>query len=329
MKIEQSSKAIHIQAPAKVNLFLEVFGKRDDGYHEVETVMCPISLFDELTFEPTEESEISLNLSLPTPLANNKSPYSISSAWDIPADSRNLVIKAVTEIRRNLGSKQGARITLKKSIPAAAGLGGGSSDAAAAVVASLIAWGKWDRELATSVCAQLGSDIPFFIGNSSRIGIGKASGRGEICEILDIQPALSFVVTHPDEGCSTSAIYAQYSKLTAEESGNGVHRSSRDILAACETGQDQRIGQLLFNALQFPATTLNSSIASQLRMFQKCDANYSLMSGSGSSCFALVSDPKVKKKILSDAVILELPRVYPVEACYFASIEHQIEHRDS
>ncbi len=321
MIIHRSSNRIIIAAPAKVNLFLEVMGKRGDGYHEVQTVLCPIALFDQLSFEPLDGGAIDFRLRLPAlPHVPAEAPdrhiQPIDPAWDIPADDRNLVVRAVRLVQQALGTRRGCRIELTKSIPAAAGLGGGSSDTAAAVVASLLAWDKWDRKLAHQVCAEIGSDIPFFLGDEQRIGLAVATGRGEQCQQLVARPPLDLILTHPSVGCSTQQVYLNYVD-TAKK------RSFNKIVAACETGEPKKIGAELFNALQFAASGLTTWVDRQLRLFATCGAPWAAMSGSGSSCFAIIDDPSCETLVRRAAADCGLPRVYAAKAWYGDSIEHQ------
>ncbi len=321
MIIERTSDSVRIRAPAKLNLFLEVLGKRSDGYHAVETVLCPISLFDVLEFtacEPdSQAAEIQLDLRFDSAAKFIGGTPNRDPAWNIPSDEGNLVVRAVRMVREHLGGQQGCKIRLTKSIPAAAGLGGGSSDTAAAVVASLITWGSWDRRLATEICESLGSDISFFLGDEHSIGLAVATGRGEKCSQLAAKPALDFVVCHPPVGCPTPAVYAGFEKGTAG-------RDFRKIVAACQTGQFQKIGAELFNALQFSSASLTDWIDRQLLLFSECGVQYALMTGSGSSCFALVEDPSSFEEIRTAAEKIGLSRVYSAQAWYGDSIEKQL-----
>lgn len=316
MLISRSSKRIQIQTPAKVNLFLEVLGKRSDGFHEVETVMCPISIFDQVHLEPTVAPAIEFELVLP----RSDSSDSADPAWDIPTDASNLVVRAAMQVQAMLGTTQGCRIRLEKFIPSAAGLGGGSSDAAAVVTACLLAWSRWDRHLATKICEEIGSDVPFFLGSDMHSGIALATGRGETCSVIASQPELHMVVTHPPAGCSTKAVYQGFSKAETT-------RNSQTILAACETGQFQKIGAELFNALQFSAENHTSWIARQLQLLHDCGAPYALMSGSGSSCFAVVESSMaaslLRQRVESQGISTGLSRVYEARAWYSDSIESQ------
>ncbi len=316
MIIDQTSRIIEILAPAKVNLFLEVLGKRGDGYHEIDTVMCPVRLFDRVIFEAANSSGLELDLCLP-----NCQELGHDPAWKIPTDHENLAIRALKRLQAKLGTTQGGRLRLEKNIPAAAGLAGGSSDTAAAVCAALLAWRGWDRELATHVCAELGSDIPFFLGDHQHIGLARATGRGEKCELLSAAPPLRFLVTHPPVGCPTGEVYQRF--IPPE-----ITRNSSKIIAACEDGQFHKIGAELFNALQLAASGLTEWIERQLQCFTDASLNYCIMSGSGSSCFALLADDTEGRSALARAKTAArgsgVERCYEVAAHYVPSIESQL-----
>lgn len=334
IKLEKSEHGqvseVQIRAPAKLNLYLDVLGKRPDGYHEIETLMCPISLYDQVTVWPTSQSEIVFNLEVDDPgtrHANSETRSEIDDpAWQIPVDSSNLVYRAAELIQQGIGTKLGCEIHLKKRIPAAAGLGGGSSDAAATAVACQLAWGQWDRDLAESVCAALGSDIPFFLGDPQGIGMAWATGRGENCQLLYAKPALEFLVTHPPAGCSTRDVYANFHQL-------GGPRGGKKIIEACKAGQTQKIGAELFNALQSSASSSSMWVERQLKLLSDNGQRFVLMTGSGSSCFALLAEPMEKQEvesivqnISSRAWQAGIRRVYHASAWYAESIERQLSY---
>jgi 4-diphosphocytidyl-2-C-methyl-D-erythritol kinase len=314
MLIDAKDGVVKVSAPAKLNLFLEVLGKRPDGYHEIESLMCPISLCDTVELQSTEAPEITLEVQLP----KFEKSAEDDPAWDIPCDRRNLVYRAVERVRERLGVPQGCRIRLQKSIPAAAGLGGGSSDAAAAIVAAMITWGSWNRELAASICAELGSDLNLFLGDKSAIGLALATGRGENCHILACKPELEFVVTHPPAGCATAAIYANYHSA-------GKTLSSEDLIEACCTENLEQIGSHLFNALEASAKSVNPWIDIQLDFFRRFQFRYSAMSGSGSSCFALITATYTMADMRRAANVAGLSRVYAVKSWTQPSIEDQLK----
>lgn len=323
MLIDGDLDQVRIQAPAKLNLFLEVRGKREDGFHEIETLMIPVSLCDRITITKTTTPEIELAVELPArPLSRDSASTSsipqADIAWDVPSSRDNLVVRAAELVRTRLGIKAGCRIELAKHIPSAAGLGGGSSDAAAVVVACLALWHQWDRTLATSVCAELGSDIPFFLGGEHNIGLALATGRGESCELLASRPALEFVITHPPEGCVTRDVYARVEKAAQP-------KTARKIIEACKAGQFQKIGAELFNALQFPASHLNAWIGQQLDILSQCGLQFRLMTGSGSACFALSDGTEEKSKLSNLAKRIGVTRVYEAKAWYAPPIEEQLD----
>ncbi len=326
MIIQRTASGLHISAPAKINLFLNVLRRRSDGYHEVQTLLCPISLFDQLSFEVTPRAEIEFELLLPQSSADHSptptptptpAADEVDPAWDIPADSRNLVVRAVRRVQQALGTEQGCRIQLRKAIPAAAGLGGGSSDTAAAIVASLVAWQSWNRSLALQIAAEIGSDVPFFLGSSQGLGLALATGRGEQCQPLLTQPALDVLLTHPPVGCSTREVYQNCVAY-------GNAGDFRKIVDACGTGQLEKIGAQLSNTLQLPAAGMTQWIDRQLSLFADIGAKYALMSGSGSSCFALVNDPQCAERLHRAAAARGIERVYAVQSWYGSSIEQQL-----
>ncbi len=315
MLIELLEGGVRVTAPAKLNLFLEVLGKREDGYHEIESLMCPISLCDILEFRATSASDLHLQVELPDEATG--ATAASDPAWQVPSDERNLVYRAAKRVREWLGVAAGGEMILKKAIPASAGLGGGSSDAAAAVVAAMLAWGSWDRVAASRICAELGSDLNVFLGDENRIGLTMAIGRGEKCKVLDICPELEFVVTHPPVGCATAAVYANWRKT-------GDIRSADSIIAALGTGDIADAGPLLFNALSNSARRVTPWIDNQLRFFLDCQFRYNAMTGSGSSCFALVPHVDDMAIVRRAAEVAGLSRVYSVKSWFQPSIEEQI-----
>ena len=193
---------IRLRAPAKLNLYLRVLGKRPDGYHELETLFERIDLADELTFE--QGPRLEFTCSDPT----------LSSGDD------NLVMKAARLLQQEAGCSAGARIRLEKRIPIAAGLGGGSSDAAAALLGLNQLWELGlERSRLVELAARLGSDVPFFLSPGA-FAIGR--GRGERCEPLDTPAQLAHVLVVPPERLSTKEIYAGAHRILSEVEGFGL-----------------------------------------------------------------------------------------------------------
>ena len=251
---------IHRFAPAKINLFLEIPAKRSDGYHEIATLMTAIDLGDELTFAP-HDSQIEL-------ICDN--PH-LSSGPD------NLIHRAARLLRSATGCGRGARITLKKRIPWAAGLGGGSSDAAATLLGLNDLWQlKLSREELAGFAAQLGSDVPFFL-------LGHAAwctGRGEIVEPLPTCGELHFLLVKPTGGCATAEVYRRLELPGKPLDGTAV----KDAL---KCGDIQGIASNMSNRLQESAFGINPDVALLFDCLKKTSCLGCLMSGSGSSLFAL------------------------------------------
>ncbi len=189
--------SVTVQAPAKVNLYLEVLGKRDDGYHEIETVMLPVSLADELTVSLTGGRDER------TALRVEGEPL------DVPPE-RNFVWYAVKLFRSEFSFRGDVEVVLRKRIPAGGGLGGGSSDAAAALLALADLAGVDDLERLASVAALVGSDVPFFLYRRAAV----CRGRGERvspCSVGGFEGA-RFVIAVPPFSVSTAAVYAAWSE---------------------------------------------------------------------------------------------------------------------
>jgi 4-diphosphocytidyl-2-C-methyl-D-erythritol kinase len=181
-----------LQAPAKLNLYLRVLGRRTDGYHELETLFERIDLADELTFAP-QAGGIAVTCDDP----------------GLPCGPENLVTKAAALLQRATGSSQGMAVHLVKRIPIASGLGGGSSDAAATLVGLNQLWNlRFARHQLAELASQLGSDVPFFLEETA-FAIGR--GRGERCEPLNgTMPTLWHVLVVPRARLSTQEIYEQF-----------------------------------------------------------------------------------------------------------------------
>ncbi len=201
--MENHATPIIIRCPAKLNLFLEVLGKRADGFHDLDTVMQAIGLCDELRITPGEEGE---GLSL------------ACSDASLPTDSRNLVLRAALALRERTGCRRGARLSLTKRIPMQAGLGGGSSDAAGALVGLNAAWGLGlSREELRQVAATVGSDVAFFLYG----GTARCTGRGEVVEPVPAPAVFHYVLVCPNVGVSTADAYGRLGALTRELSNGG------------------------------------------------------------------------------------------------------------
>ena len=283
MQIRRSATGIEILAPAKINLFFEVLSRRDDGFHEIETLMVPIGLYDTLILEDDPSGQVSLTARwvtgyAPTPsLDSNHTSQNFDPFGPLPEVEKNHVVRAVRLLGERSGIDRGMRLTLVKRIPSAAGLGGGSSDAAAALLAANLVWNlHWPTSRLTAIAAELGSDVPFFLTPGPAI----CRGRGETVECVDGLPALYIVVVRPPEGLATPSVYQ------ACRPG----KPPRQVAAAVEvlrTGNLAALGPVAHNRLLDPARELSPWIDMVLDRLTSEDSPVIGMSGSGSACFAL------------------------------------------
>ena len=241
-------------APAKINLYLHILGKRADGFHELETLMAPITLGDTLEIE-LEGEEIAFTCSDPA----------LGDAQE------NLATRAARLFREEFGLKSGVRIHLEKKVPVGAGLGGGSSDAAAVLLAlrALTKIEASDAKLA-ELAAKLGSDVPFFIYGKPAV----CRGRGEIIEPTALTEKVEGLLVHPGFGVSTPWSYKTYAQNPREG----------------EVGKSFR-GFALRNDLEPPAFSKYLWLPTVKKWFrEQSEVIDALMSGSGSSVFALTRE---------------------------------------
>jgi len=254
----------------KVNLLLNILGKRPDGFHELETVLHPIPLCDRLTFE---RAGAGVEMTCSDPL--------------LPVNSKNLVFRAASlfAAAAGLGPGEGLRIHLCKHIPVAAGLGGGSGNAAATLLALNELFGRpLPLSKLEELAASIGSDVPFFLQDQPAL----ATGRGEILQPLHFVPALrgaSFLLVHPGFGISTPWAYQQLARFPAALHGT-PGRARRLIMALLKTGLEAAAAEF-YNSLEAPVLWKYPLLELFQEFFRENGAAAALMSGSGSTTFAL------------------------------------------
>ena len=263
------------ETPAKINLFFEVLGKRSGNFHEIVSVALPIRLFDTLSFEWTDSPQIQ---------------FECIGDKEVPHDDTNLVVKAAKLIQHRFNVPRGAAIRLTKRIPSQAGLGGGSSDAAAALRLACRTWNLdvSDTEL-LPIAAELGSDCPIFFCEAPTI----STGRGEQIQPLPAVPTLWFVLLKPPEGLSTAAVYAECMPLH-----DGQFRQPNDLITALSSGDVQKIGQHLFNRLEVPAQKLWHRFGEIKEQLLAAGCLAAQMTGSGTAFFGLCRDESHAKDVL-------------------------------
>jgi 4-diphosphocytidyl-2-C-methyl-D-erythritol kinase len=300
MLIYRHADICEVSAPAKLNLFLEILGKRPDGYHELETLMLTVSLYDTLRFQSAETNQISLR--------NHwcGSSGTGQSCIDLPTDSQNLVIKAAILLSQSTGSTQGAQIDLLKRIPLAAGLAGGSSDAAA----TLIGLNQlWDTKLSLSdlqeLGANLGSDVPFFLAAT---GAAVCRGRGEIIEPVKFASKLHFVIVKPAVGLSTAQVF-QHCKPAP------VPKTVTTLVQSLQCGDLRGIGASLMNRLGEPAEQLCPDVAGLSKEMASLPVAGHLMSGSGTSYFGLCRHRQQALHLAGRLRSLGIGSVFNVQSC--------------
>ena len=268
-------ESLTVRAPAKLNLSLAVLARRPDGYHEIESLMVPVSLHDTLVVRATETPGISLRVRSVGGLATAEGSV---LAGDVPTDGRNLVVRAAEALAAEAGVTQGLEIDLAKEIPAGSGLGGGSSDAAAVLMAAARVWGlDWSPAQLAAVGARIGSDIPWFFAGGPAI----ASGRGEVLDSVTDIPPVPAVIVRPVAGLSTAAVYGQCTPNSARR-GDAAR-----LAAALARGDGRATAALMHNALEAAARALCPDVDRLLEALARAGATAPRLTGSGSACFAL------------------------------------------
>ena len=276
------------KAHAKVNPFLRVLGRRDDGYHEIETLVLPISLHDRVVVEPADELVVTVT-----------GPAAVG----VPEGDGNLVTRAARALAAEAGGRgrRGARISIEKRIPVAAGLGGGSADAAATLLALDELWSfGLERDALTRVALEIGSDVPaLLLGEPAYV-----RGRGE-----DVEPVLlqgtSWVLRTFEEGVSAADAYRWWDERPATGPDPGA------LIAAAESGNDDLFGSALFNDLQGPVGERRPDVAEALDVLLEAGALGVVMSGSGPTVAALcpfASAPDVAAAVEGTIVVDAPPR---------------------
>jgi len=256
------------KSPCKVNLLLNILGKRADGFHELETVMQPVNFCDELSFER----------------GGNGIQLSCSDK-SLPVNSKNLVFRAAENFLAAAKISDGLKIHLEKKIPLAAGLGGGSGNAATTLLGmnEIFGWPLPIKAL-ENIAESLGSDIPFFLQNKPAL----ATGRGEKIQPLENFPALdgkAFLLIHPGFGISTPWAYQNLSRFP--EALNGKKGRAQELVQKLQTDDWPAIADGFYNSLETPALEKFPILQLFQEFLRDNGALAAIMSGSGSTTFAI------------------------------------------
>ena len=238
-----------LKIAGKVNLSLQITGRRADGYHLLDMVMCPVSLYDEMTLEPARELDYQPPGSVPR--------------------EKDLVWRAAALLQREAGVTAGASITLQKAIPFCAGLGGASADASAVLLGLNALWGlHWPRERLLPLALSLGADLPFFLYSRP----ARVRGIGERLDFLDDFPKRYLALAKPEAGVSTPLAYKAF------DEGDYPSAAHTDAFPA---------GGKMGNDLQAPVAALCPEVDRLLREIGALHPRETLMSGAGSACFGI------------------------------------------
>jgi 4-diphosphocytidyl-2-C-methyl-D-erythritol kinase len=261
-----------IKAYAKINLFLEITEKRKDGYHNIETIMQEIDLYDELEIKKIPEKEIIVKVK-----------------GGSPEGKDNLVYKAAKLMQNTFKINGGVYIKLKKNIPMGAGLGGGSSDSASVMKVLNKIWNiNASREKLAKLGKKIGADVPFFFYGGTCL----AKGIGEKLKILKKNKGLIVVLIYPNVNISTKQVYSSF-KLTKQV-------KKCNILSLYDTINNKKWQEFLFNRLEIPAFDISQKIENVKNKLLSYPILGALMSGSGSSVYAIVPKIKLAYKIKRD-----------------------------
>jgi 4-diphosphocytidyl-2-C-methyl-D-erythritol kinase len=280
--ITRQAGTITARVPAKINLQLSVGPLRADGYHDLVSVFHAVSLFDEVTVSHADRTSVVV---------------SGEGTGEVPLGQANLAVKAVAALAKATGRRGrgpvGVRIEIRKRIPVAAGLAGGSADAAGTLVACNQLWGTGcsGTELG-ELAAHLGSDVPFALAGGTAVGLG----RGEQLTRALVSGSYHWVLAFGVAGLATPDVYAACDRLRAARAGDGGKAQAKapalntELMAALRSGDPAAVGPLLTNDLQPAALSLQPVLRRALAAGRQHGALGAIVSGSGPTCAFLASD---------------------------------------
>ncbi len=256
------------ESPCKVNLLLNILGQRPDGFHELETVFHPVNLCDRLTFS---RGGAGIQLTC--------------SNTALPTDGRNLVQRAAASFLETAAIKEGVHIHLEKHIPMAAGLGGGSGNAAVTLLGLNELFGHpLSEPQLHAIAATLGSDVNFFLQNQPALAVGRGEQIEPLAEFSALRGACFFLV-HPGFGISTPWAYRELARFPNAQKGEPGR--ARRLIELLQAGDLTAAGREFYNSLEAPALEKYPVLALYQEFFQAEGAAATLMSGSGSTTFAI------------------------------------------
>jgi 4-diphosphocytidyl-2-C-methyl-D-erythritol kinase len=278
MTTSAAATVVHARAPGKINVFLKVGALLDDGYHDVAIAYQAVSLYEDVRASASDD--FSVTLSGPVDLTR------------VPTDASNIAIKAAQLLARTTGYRGGVKLHIDKHVPVTGGMGGGSADAAATLLACDTLWGtQLPREQMLELAGQLGADVPFALTGGTAIG----TGRGD-----QLSPALAkgqfqWVLALADFGLSTPAVYNELDRHRERHAQDIFPASTTptvdtNVLQALRAGDPHMLAETLYNDLQAPALHLQPSLSEVLELGESNGALAGIVSGSGPTVAFLAAD---------------------------------------
>ena len=271
-------RQVHVRAPGKINVFLKVGTLEDDGYHDVAIAYQAVSLYEDVRV--TAADDFSVTVTGPVELGR------------VPTDGANIAIRAARLLAAKTGHPGGARIAIEKRVPVTGGMGGGSADAAATLVACDALWGtELPREDLLDLARKLGADVPFALTGGTAIG----TGRGDELSPALAQGTFYWVLALADFGLSTQDVYRELDEHRDRHAQDIYPVDPRptveaDVLQALRAGDPQMLAEAMHNDLQAPALHLEPSLAGVLELGEQNGALAGIISGSGPTVAFLAAD---------------------------------------
>lgn len=281
MALSALDGTVHVRAPGKLNLFFEVGGRQDDGYHDVASVYQAVSLYEDVWATPADEFTVAV-----------RGTMDVSG---VPLDDGNLALRAARALGRHIGYDGGVHLEIVKHVPVAGGMGGGSADAAAALVACDAVWGAdLGGSTLQQLAAELGADVPFALMGGTAVG----TGRGDRLSPALARARFDWVLVTDDAGLSTSAGYHRLDELR-ERSTPGVAQAAPTptvdptVLQALRSGDPAELAEGLRNDLQAAALSLHPQLREVLELGEsESTALAGIVSGSGPTVAFLTGGPE-------------------------------------
>ncbi len=278
MTIAAGTTVVHARAPGKINVFLKVGSRLDDGFHDVATAYQAVSLYEDVRASAADDFSVSFTGSV--------------DVSDLPTDASNLAIRAAMALARHTGFRGGAHLEIDKHVPIAGGMGGGSADAAATLLACDTLWGTdVGRDDLLSIAAMLGADVPFSVTGGTAIG----TGRGD-----QLSPALAkgqfqWVLALAEFGMSTPEVYSELDRHRDRHAqdifpAEVQPQVDTNVLQALRAGDPHMLANVLHNDLQAPALHLEPELAAVIELGEENGALAGMISGSGPTIAFLAAD---------------------------------------